>query len=233
LIAGVTAGYVSSDVNLNALTLSGNPGNRGGGSSRVHGNLSGPTAGLYATYFNGGFSTDLTLRVDALTLDESFNDFLVTTGVNNTAFVQVSGSVPLLNGSIFGNLNYRFNLYPNVWIEPTVGAGYTNSSYGSNAADFGLADGTLVMVQGGARFGTSTLINNRILMTTTLTGLAYDDVLVAGGFIPTAAFGAQNLLVQADQGFVRGRGILALNFDFGDGISSFVQGEVRGGRYQF
>ena len=209
LIAGVMTGYVSSDVNLNALTLSGNSGNGGGGSSRVHGNLSGPTAGLYATYFNGSFSADLTLKVDALTLDESFNDFLVSTFLVNNKFrelqfVQHSGSVPLLNTSVFGNLNYRFNLYPNVWIEPTVGAGYTNSSYGSNAADLGLADGNLVMVQGGVRFGYTTVLYNHILMTTTLTGLAYDDVLVAGGFIPTAAFGAQNLLVQADQGFVRG-----------------------------
>src|ERR1019366_8641376 len=106
---------------------------------------------------------------------------------------------------------------------------YTNSSYGSNAANLGLADGNLVMVQGGARFGTTALINNRVLMTTTLTGLAYDDVLVAGGFIPAAAFNGQNLLVQADQGKVRGRGVLAFNFDCGQGVTSFVQGEVRGG----
>ncbi|MDQ6703881.1 MAG: autotransporter outer membrane beta-barrel domain-containing protein [Pseudomonadota bacterium] len=235
LIAGVTAGYVSSDVTLNALTLSSNPGNRGGGSSRLHANLSGPTAGLYATYFDGQFSTDLTLRVDALTLDERFNDFLVTTPPenNNTILFQGNGSVPLLNATIAGNLNYRFDLYPNFWIEPTVGARYTNSSYGSNAFQLGLDDGNLVMVQGGARFGTTTLINNRILMTTTLTGLAYDDVLVAGGFIPAAAFAGQNLLVQADQGQVRGRGVLAFNFDFGQGVTSFVQGEARGGKGLF
>jgi hypothetical protein len=70
-------------------------------------------------------------------------------------------------------------------------------------------------------------------MTTTLTGLAYNDVLVQGGFIPVGAFQGNNLLVQADQGFMRGQGILVLNFDFADGMSSFVQGDVYGGAHLF
>jgi hypothetical protein len=139
----------------------------------------------------------------------------------------------LLAATIAGNLNYRFDLYPNFWIEPTVGALYTNSSWGSGAGQLGLANGDLVRVQDGARFGASTFINNRILMTTTLTGLAYDDVLVAGGFIPAAAFAGQNLLVQSDRGFVRGLGILALNLDYGNGVSSFIQGDVYGGAHLF
>jgi hypothetical protein len=234
LIAGVMAGYVSSDVTLNALTSSRNSENRGGGSGHVQANLSGPTAGLYATYFNGQFSTDFTLRVDAPNLNENFNDSLVTTKAkNNTFFVLGNGSVSLLAATIAGNLNYRFDLYPNFWIEPTVGAQYTNSSYGANAAQLGLDDGNLVMVQGGARFGASTLIDNHILMTTTLTGLAYDDVLAAGGFVPAAALDRTNLLVRADQGQVRGRGILAFNFDFGRGISAYVLGDVRGGKGLF
>ena len=237
LIAGVLAGYVSSNLTLNVSSLTndninGIPGN---GFSRLSANLSGPTAGLYATYFNGGFSTDFTLKVDALTLNETFNELLAFNNGANFPFIPFAGggSVSLLNTTIAGDLNYRFDLYPIFWFEPTVGAQYTNSSYGSNAAQLGLEDGTLVMVQGGARFGTTTLINNRILMTTTLTGLAYDDVLVEGGFIPAAAFDGANLLARADQGKVRGRGVLALNFDCGQGITSFVQGEVRGGKGLF
>jgi Autotransporter beta-domain len=237
LIVGAMAGYVSSDVTLNTTNLQNNiPGATslfGIGSSRLNANVSGPTAGLYATYFNGGFSTDFTFRVDALNLNETFNESLASSSDPTPIPVTGSGSLPLLNATIAGNLNYRFNVYPNFWIEPTVGAQYTNSSYGSGAAQLGLDDGNLVMVQGGARFGTSTLIDNHILMTTTLTGLAYDDVLVAGGFIPAAAFEAQNLLVQADQGHVRGRGILAFNFDFGQGISTYVLGEARGGKGLF
>jgi hypothetical protein len=78
------------------------------------------------------------------------------------------------------------------------------------------------MVQGGARVGTTSVFSNNILMTTTLTGLAYDDVVVNGGFIPGASFNGNNILANADRGQVRGRGILAFNFDFGQGLTSFV-----------
>jgi hypothetical protein len=235
LIVGLTAGYVSSTMTLNASSLSfqtaANPG--GNGVARLNANLSGPTGGLYATYFNGGFSSDFMVKFDALTLNENFNDLLVTTA--SSAFVPIigGGSVSLLNTTIASNLNYRFGLHPNLWIEPTVGAQYTNSSYGGGAAQLGLAEGNLVKLQGGARLGATTLINNHVLLTTTLTGLAYDDVLVSGGFIPVAASNGQNLLVQSDRGQVRGRGILAFNFDLGGGFASFLQGEVRGGAHLF
>jgi hypothetical protein len=63
--------------------------------------------------------------------------------------------------------------------------------------------------------------------------LAYNDVQVQGGFIPVGAFQGNNLLVQAVQGLMRGEGILVLNFDFGDGMSSFVLGDVYGGAHLF
>ena len=47
------------------------------------------------------------------------------------------------------------------------------------------------------------------------------------------ALQGNNLLVQADQGLMRGQGILVLNFDFEDGMSSFVQGDVYGGAHLF
>jgi hypothetical protein len=205
--------------------------------SRLSATLSGPTAGLYATYFNAGFSSDVAVKFDFLTLNETFNDLLATTqgaSTNTPAFISFAGagSVNLLNSTVVGNLNYRFYLYPNFWVEPTVGVAYTNSSYGSGATQLGLANGNLVRVQGGSRFGTSTLISNGVLMTTTLTGLAYSDVVVQGGFIPVG-FQANNLLVQADEGLMRGQGIFALNFDFGYGMSSFVQGDVYGGAHLF
>ena len=213
----------------------------GTGVSRLRATVSGPTVGPYATYFNAGFSTDLTVKFDFLTVNETFNDLLATTGASGAStrsappFIPFSGagSVNLLNSTVVGNLNYRFDLYPNFWIEPTVGVAYTNSSYGSGAAQLGLADGNLVRVQGGARFGTSTLLSNGVLMTPMLTGLAYSDVVVQGGVLPVGAFQGNNLLAQSDQGFMRGQGILVLNFDFGDGMSSFVQGDVYGGAHLF
>ena len=69
-------------------------------------------------------------------------------------------------------------------------------------------------------------------MTSTVTGLAYDNVSVSGGFIQNVAFGNQAELLN-DQGKLRGEGILALNFDYGNGLSTFVQGDVRGGEGLF
>jgi hypothetical protein len=244
-IAGVSAGYMSSELKLNTTATSIDQPLVGTGVSRLRATLSGPTAGLYATYFSGGFSSDFAAKFDFLTLDESFNDLLATTGLGGSAigvppppFIAFSGagSVNLINSTVFGNFNYRFHLDPNRWFEPTVGVAYTNSSYGSGAGQLGLADGNLVRVQGGARFGISTEVllfsSRRVLMTSVATGLAYSDVVVQGGFIPVG-FQANNLLVQADEGLMRGQGILVLNFDFGYGMSSFVQGDVYGGAHLF
>jgi hypothetical protein len=248
-IAGVTAGYTWSEMKLNTsaslsplqtagFIASGGLGAVGTGVSQLRATVSGPTVGAYATYFSAGFSTDVTAKFDFLTVNETFNDLLATTTnpVGPPAFAPFSGagSVDLLNSTVVGNLNYRFDLYPtNFWIEPTVGVAYTNSSYGSGAARLGLADGNLVRVQGGARFGTSILLSNGVLMTPILTGLAYNDVVVQGGVLPVFAFQGNNLLAQSDQGFMRGQGILVLNFDFGYGMSSFVQGDVYGGAHLF
>jgi hypothetical protein len=270
-IAGVTAGYTSSEMKLNtSASLSpiqsagfiNNGGVVGGvarvgtGVSQLSATVSGPTVGAYATYFSEGFSTDVAVKFDFLTVNETFNDLLATTqsGNNNPpptpppTFLALSGagSVNLLNSTVVGNLNYRFDLYPNFWMEPTVGFAYTHSSYGSGAAQLGLADGNLVRLQGGARFGTSILLSNGVLMTPILTGLAYNDVVVQGGVLPAFAMTAvagvgsvnpqlqgNSLLAQSDQGFMRGEGIFALNFDFGYGMSSFVLGDVYGGAHLF
>jgi hypothetical protein len=244
LIAGAMAGFVSSKLTLNTSSLSGNLALVNNGSGQMNADLSGPVAGLYASYFNKGFSTDFLLKVDVFNLNETFNDNLAFTSggflPDGSLFLPAfnfsasgSGSTNLLAATVFGDLNYRYIIYPNFWIEPTVGAQYTNTSYGGGAANLGLEDGTLVMVQGGARFGTDFFLGDGIHTTTILTGLAYDDVLVSGGFIPGAGFLGNNILAHADQGQVRGRGVLAFNFDFGHGISSFVQGEVRGGKGLF
>src|SRR5262249_344213 len=163
-------------------------------------------------------------KFDFLTVNETFNDLLATTGPASASdptnpltpgFIPFAGtgSVSLLNSTVVGNFNYRFDLYPNFWIEPTVGVQHVKSRYAAGAAQLGLADGYLVRVQGGARFGMSTLVGDGVVMTTTLTGLAYNDVVVQGGFIPVNAFNGSNLLIQADQGLGRAEGILALNFD--------------------
>ena len=137
--------------------------------------------------------------------------------MSNPAFATFSsaGSTNLTNLSSFGNVNYRFRLSEQYWIEPTAGYNYTSSHYDNNAALLGLSDGYLLRVQAGARFGVSLLEPCKI--TTIVTGLAYDDAIVNGGMIQNAAFGS-NALLLADEGKIRGEGIFAVNFDFGRGL---------------
>src|SRR5262249_42908314 len=60
-IGGVTAGYTWSELKLNTTATSLDP-NIGTGVSRLRATVSGPTAGLYGTYFNAGFSSDVTVK---------------------------------------------------------------------------------------------------------------------------------------------------------------------------
>jgi hypothetical protein len=240
VIAGALLGYAETNLNLTTTSTSTSP-NVGSGSSTLHSRLSGPSVGAFATYFNGGFSIDNTFKADFLGLNESFTDNLAFTantfpgGVGSIppafATFSGSGSTNLINYSSFGNINYRFRLSERYWIEPTVGYDYTATQYQSGAALLGLADGYLLRFQGGARFGVES-VWNQVRVTTILTGLAYDDVIVNGGVVQNAAFGPATLLL-AGEGKVRGQGIFLVNFDFGTGWSSFVLADVRGGEGLF
>lgn len=244
VIAGFLAGYAETDFRLTTNSISAVPANVGNGSSTLTARLSGPSVGVFATYFNGGFSIDNTFKVDFLTLNENFTDNLAFTanapgpgvpgGGLAPAFATFTGfgSTRLTNYSSFGNINYRFRLSDQYWIEPTVGYNYTATEYDANSALLGLSDGHLLRLQGGARFGVESMWD-RMRVTTTLTGLAYDDVTVSGGIVQNAAFGTTSSLLLAQEGKIRGQGILAFNFDFGGGVSSFVLGEVRGGEGLF
>ena len=92
----------------------------------------------------------------------------------------------------------------------------------------GLADGSILRLQGGARFGVEGAWN-AVRMTTVFTGLLYDDVLVSGGMLQNAP----NPLIIADQGKLRGEGILTLNFYQGDRVSYLLQADLWGGQGLF
>ena len=122
-------------------------------------------------------------------------------------------------------------LYERVWIEPTAGLLYVNSSYSSSAAALGLSDGYIFRLQGGAKLGLdSTLADTRL--TTVLTGLIFDDVAVHGNNIQAGSFG-QSGNILSDQGKVQGEAIASINFDLGRGLSASVQGDVYGGQGVF
>ena len=69
-------------------------------------------------------------------------------------------------------------------------------------------------------------------VTTLLTGLIFDDVIVHGNNIQAGSFGASGNIL-SDQGKVQGEAIASVNFDLGRGLSASVQGEVYGGQNIF
>jgi hypothetical protein len=233
LIAGVLGGYLASDMNLDATSTSTNTTAALGGSSTTHIHLSGPSAGAYATYFSGPFSTDLTFKTDFLRINEgSFEVFNFLNGQGETPSTFTvpfsgTGSGNVDDLSVIGNVNYRFPIYPWMWIEPTAGFNYTYSLYDAAAASLGLSDGYVLLLQGGARLGFDFFWGG-VHVTPTITGLAYDDVKIVGGPILNGAFVGGPLLT-SDEGKIRGEEIFAMNFDYGNGFLSFAQAIVYGG----
>jgi len=160
LIAGVLAGYESSRTSIKTSSISSDPA-APSGFSTMTALLSGPAEGVYASYFNGGFSTDLAFKVEFLDLNVSFNDILGFESNPSVGFPATtvpfsgSGTTRLNNYTTSGNVNYRipFPAGGNVWVELTTGFQYTRSDYASDAAMLGLADGSLLRLLGGRGSG--------------------------------------------------------------------------------
>ena len=243
LILGLLTAYTSSHINMSSVAQptplppanSAGPGT-GFGASKVQ--IAGPSVGGYFTYFNGGFSVDAALKGEFLSINESFTEVLSYSGNNGG---NGPGTLNFLNSGVAStrvtnfvaasNIQYRIPIFGKLWFEPTAGFLYVNSSYDSSAALLGLESGYDWRVQGGGRFGISSFWNS-VFVTTTVTGLAYSDVVIVGGPITGGAGGgafAGTTVLPSDLGKVRGQGIFNTNFDFGNGFSTFIQAEVRGG----
>jgi hypothetical protein len=216
LIAGLLTGYMSSDIRYSTGTL--------------NASVEGPSLGGYVTYLSGPWTTELLGRVDFLRLSETFNE---TLAFNNGASVPISGSASTgLNDYIAaGNFYYKIIDAYTWWLEPTAGFRFTQSSYDASAAALGLASGHASRVQGGMRLAGNYFWGG-VLVTPSIPGLAYDDVDVTGQVVTGGQFNASPI-IPLDQGKVRGQGILALNFDYGTGVSTYVSGEVHGGSNLF
>ncbi len=238
LIVGLLGGYMESDISFTTtVTQTGAAVSPIAGVGTANGKVrvSGPSAGIYYTYFNGGFSNDTTFKVDFLSIGLNFSEiFAFNNGFGNPA-VSGAGGTDVNNYVVASNFQYRFPISSTVWIEPTVGFRYVNSEYAASAAGLGLQNGEAWRVQGGARIGFESMWNTT-RVTTVLTGLIYSDVSVIGGVISDGATGgafAGTAVLPSDEGKVRGQGIARVNFDHGNGFSTFVQGEVRGGEGLF
>jgi hypothetical protein len=238
LITGILTGYLWSNLSSSTTSAGSAAAGIGPGTGTLSGHLSGPSVGAYATYFLNGFSTDLTLKVDFLHLNETFTDALAFSPVNGNPVGTIvstgTGSTNLINYGIAWNIQQKFFLSNATWIEPTAGIRYYIADYDSDAATLGLADGHVLRLQAGARLGTQFFWNN-VLVTPVLTGLVYGDPVVSGLALTDAAFiGATGGVASAaTEGKVRGQGIGTVKFDYGNGLSSFVQTDVRGGSDYF
>jgi outer membrane autotransporter protein len=219
LIIGFLTGYMEQDITFRNQT-------------NLRARVEGPSVGVFASYFNGGFSGDITFKADFLDLTQSWAEVQVF-NTGNT-FVNVgTGKTDFVNYTVQGNLNYRIPINPVAFIEPTVGFRYIRSDYAAGAgALFGLDDGEVWRVQGGAKLGANYDMGN-VIVTPSITGLAYSDVSITGGVLNsvTGPFTstAGGVIIATDEGKIRGMGIGALNFDWKNGVQAFVEGNVRGG----
>ena len=167
--------------------------------------IDGPSLGVYGVYVNGGFSVDVNAKVDFLALDQ-------------TSALPISSD--LRSYATAANLNYKFDIGGG-WIEPTVGAIYTVTRWDSAMSAL---DGHTVRVQGGVRFGQS-FTYGAVAIEPTLLGLLYSDVVIEGGNINNLGVP----LAPTDEGKLFELAALKLNFDFGSGLSTSIEGEVRHG----
>jgi hypothetical protein len=206
---GVLGGYMTSDVSFSG--------------SQTTATMEGPSVGVYATYVRGGFSTDLTFKVDFLNLSQTFADF-----TGDSLAVTGSNSVGLKNYSIADNLNYKIMLAGASFVEPTAGINYTRSVFGDGAAALGLQDGSITRLQGGARVGTVYMLD-RVTVEPSLTMLAYSNVQIDGGVAVQNGFGGPSVAPN-DEGKVRGDLIGWSNVDFRNGFFGFAGGEYRFGQ---
>ena len=231
LIVGALAGYESSRLSLGTASISSDP-TSPSGFSTMKAMLSGPATGVYASYFDGGFSTDLAFKVEFYNLNLSFSDLLgFQSAVGfppTTVPFSGNGTTRVNNYTTSGNVNYQFSVSGNVWTEPTTGIEYTRSDYASNAGQFGLADGSVLRLQAGERFGVESTWD-AVQMRTVFTGLLYDNVAVNGGVLQNAL----NPQILSFQGKLRAEGILALNFYQGNSVSYFLQADLQGGKGLF
>jgi hypothetical protein len=195
-VIGVLGGYTQSNVR-----------NADGSTSRVQG----PGTGIYSVWTKGGWSIDSVFKVDFFGLDRWQTGLAALT-------------LGLTNYTYAGDINYRFYLPQNWWIEPTAGISYTSTRWDTPSSILGFQNGEALRVQGGTRIGTSTTWGNTTVEGS-LSGLVYSDVVINGG---TLAVVLGTPLVPTDQGKVFGQGIGKLNFIWTPQISSYIEGEVRG-----
>jgi len=127
------------------------------------------------------------------------------------------------NYTAVGNVNFKQDM-GSWWFQPTAGVAYTRSVWDAQSKAFGMDDGTLVLVQGGVRFG-SGFDWGDVHFSEKLALLAYDDVVIRGG---TLAVALGTPLAPTDEGKLWGQAIGRLEAQLTQNWSIAVEGEFRG-----
>ena len=195
--------------------------------------IEGGFLGGYAAFFRDSFSVQAVFKADIY--DVSQSDTLQPLDANGApcAFAPVSraGHADLNNyiGEI--GVGYRFDLSRSSWLEPIGGVRVTYSDYSNASGDIGVTgDGHVLRVQGGLRYGWVAPLRPG-LVTTTLTGLLYSDVVVSGFSSIGGIFTPETPVT--DEGKLRVLGQISTRLDRGDGYSYLFQVETRGGEDLF
>jgi hypothetical protein len=188
--------------------------------------INGPTAGLYLMYFLGDyFSADVTYTHAWMINNNNnvtavANSYVPTGGGGYVASTSIATTTALATATnmdhLEGNVNYRFNLANDWWLEPTFQASYLYLTESQ-----GNQDEQIVHLQGGLRVGTSFTWGD-VKIEPQLTGLVMSDVLVAGG----GPIGGP--AIETDQGQIWGKGIGKVNFNWTKSFSTSVEGQVYG-----
>ena len=129
------------------------------------------------------------------------------------------------------NLGWHFAIGPSTWVEPFVGGSYNYSVYGSNAAALGLQAGQDLRLQAGARFGITTAVADRGVLTASFAQVIYSDVYIHGYVTNADGLSAGYLL--ADQGRLRLQSIVSARINLPNGFSFFLQCQARYGSDYF
>jgi hypothetical protein len=197
----------------------------------------------YASYINGGFSTDFAFTAvtsgsttTSLNPGSTFVDPITGTAVvTPPSFVNTF--IDQTSYSYSHNLNYRIDFSNQWWVEPTVGYNYTETYFGTP----GFQTSQIWTVQGGTRFGTEFMWGYTKVQPT-FTGIAYSQVSVRGGqpvgaagtaiapgIVPGLVIGPNGTpAAPTDEGKLWGRGSAKVNFQFTDKVSAAVEGEAYG-----
>jgi len=177
--------------------------------------LTGPGVGAYGMYVKGGFSVDVTPKIDFLQLNQDL------AGLGRNA------SVGITNAGVSGNVQYKVTWAANNFVEPTAGFSFTRTMFGSGSSAFpDLEDASTLRLQAGARLGTTWQIGG-ISVDASLKALVYEDVIAQGTSIAASAFGAA--IAPTDQGLVRGEFDPQLCFNLANGYSVTLAGNVHFG----